>query len=108
MQFDADTVAPPRRGGCGNLHDGRRLPGALGIKRGDYVIKVSNRKLLDGVMETIGLGGAEEPARRLTVLRAVDKLDRLGPRACVHCSGGRKTRAATLPKARTESDKPTS
>ena len=53
---------------------------ALGIKRGDYVIKVNNRKVLDGVMEAIGLGGAENAGRRLTVLRAIDKLDRLGPR----------------------------
>ena len=51
---------------------------ALGIKRGDYVIKVNNRKVLDGVMEAIGLGGAENAGRRLTVLRAIDKLDRLG------------------------------
>ena len=53
---------------------------ALGIKRGDYVIKVNNRKVLDGVMEAIGLGGEENAGRRLTVLRAIDKLDRLGPR----------------------------
>ena len=53
---------------------------ALGIKRGDYVIKVNNRKVLDGVMEAIGLGGEENAGRRLTVLRAIDKLDRLGVR----------------------------
>ena len=51
---------------------------ALGIKRGDYVIKVNNRKVLDGLMEAIGLGGAENAGRRLTVLRAIDKFDRLG------------------------------
>jgi histidyl-tRNA synthetase len=51
---------------------------ALGIKRGDYVIKVNNRKVLDGVMEAIGLGGEGNAGRRLTVLRAIDKLDRLG------------------------------
>jgi histidyl-tRNA synthetase len=42
------------------------------------VIKVNNRKVLDGVMEAIGLGGEENAGRRLTVLRAIDKLDRLG------------------------------
>ena len=47
----------------------------LGIKRGDYVVKVNNRKVLDGVMEAIGLGGEENAGRRLTVLRAIDKLD---------------------------------
>jgi histidyl-tRNA synthetase len=52
---------------------------ALGIKRGDYVIRVNNRKVLDGVMKAIGLGGDENAARRLTVLRAIDKLDKFGP-----------------------------
>src|SRR6201998_635316 len=51
---------------------------ALGIARGSYVVKVNNRKVLDGVMESIGLGGEENAGRRLTVLRAIDKLDRLG------------------------------
>ena len=52
---------------------------ALGIKRGDYVIRVNNRKVLDGVLEAIGLGGDENAGRRLTVLRAIDKLDKFGP-----------------------------
>ncbi len=30
----------------------------VGIKRGDYVVKVNNRKVLDGVMEATGLAGA--------------------------------------------------
>jgi histidyl-tRNA synthetase len=51
---------------------------ALGIKRGDYVIRVNNRKVLDGVMEAIGLGGDENAGKRLTVLRAIDKLDKFG------------------------------
>jgi histidyl-tRNA synthetase len=50
----------------------------LGIPRGQYVIKVNSRKVLDGVMEAIGLSGPENAGRRLTVLRAIDKLDRLG------------------------------
>jgi histidyl-tRNA synthetase len=51
----------------------------VGIRRGDYVVKVNNRKVLDGVLEAIGLGGDEHAGQRLTVLRAIDKLDRLGP-----------------------------
>jgi histidyl-tRNA synthetase len=51
---------------------------ALGIPRGSYVVKVNNRKVLDGVMESIGLAGDQNAGRRLTVLRAVDKFDRLG------------------------------
>jgi len=39
---------------------------------------VNNRKVLDGVMELIDLGGETHAGKRLTVLRAIDKLDRLG------------------------------
>ena len=45
----------------------------LGIPRGSYVVKVNNRKVLDGVLESIGLDGEANAGRRLTVLRAVDK-----------------------------------
>ncbi len=79
MQFDADTVgaASPAADAdiCMMAADCME---ELGIKRGDYVIKVNNRKVLDGVMEAIGLGGPENAGRRLVVLRAIDKLDRLG------------------------------
>ena len=79
MQFDADTVgsASPAADAeiCMMAADCLE---ALGIKRGDYVIKVNNRKVLDGVMEAIGLGGEANAGRRLTVMRAIDKLDRLG------------------------------
>jgi histidyl-tRNA synthetase len=54
---------------------------ALGIPRGSYVVKVNNRKVLDGLLESIGLAGGENANGRLVVLRAVDKLDRLGPTA---------------------------
>jgi len=79
MQFDADTV-----GAAGPAADAEMCMmaadtlEALGIPRGQYVIKVNSRKVLDGVMEAIGLGGPENAGRRLTVLRAIDKLDRLG------------------------------
>ena len=58
---------------------------ALGFERGDYVVKVNNRKLLDGLIEVVGLAGDENDGKRLTVLRAVDKLDRLGPTAFASC-----------------------
>ncbi|WP_423738591.1 histidine--tRNA ligase [Chelativorans petroleitrophicus] len=80
MQVDADTVGAPSVAAdaemCMMMAD---VMEALGIKRGDYVIRVNNRKVLDGVLEAIGLGGEENAGRRLTVLRAIDKLDRLGP-----------------------------
>jgi histidyl-tRNA synthetase len=79
MQFDADTVGAASVAAdaeiCMMAADCME---ALGIKRGDYVVKVNNRKVLDGVMEAIGLGGADNAGRRLTVMRAIDKLDRLG------------------------------
>jgi histidyl-tRNA synthetase len=79
MQFDADTV-----GAAGVQADAEMCMmmadtlEALGIKRGDYVIRVNNRKVLDGVMEAIGLGGEENAGRRLGVLRAMDKFDKFG------------------------------
>lgn len=79
MQFDADTVgsASPAADAeiCMMAADTMER---LGISRGQYVVKVNNRKTLDGVLESIGLGGDDNAGRRLTVLRAIDKLDRLG------------------------------
>lgn len=78
MQFDADTV-----GAASVAADAEICMMAadtlerLGLK-GQYVVKVNNRKVLDGVLEAIGLGGDERAGQRLTVLRAIDKLDRLG------------------------------
>ena len=100
MQFDADTVgaASPAADAemCMMVADCLE---ALGIKRGDYVIKVNNRKVLDGVMEAIGLGGAENAGRRLTVLRAIDKLDRLGPEGVRALLGaGRKDESGDFTK----------
>ena len=50
---------------------------ALGLKRGDYIVKLNNRKLLDGVLEVAGIA-LEDRERRGIVLRAIDKMDRLG------------------------------
>jgi len=77
MQFDADTVgaAGPEADAemCMMMAD---TMDALGLA-GKYVVKVNNRKVLDGVLDAIGL--ANDPARRLVAMRAIDKLDRLGP-----------------------------
>ncbi len=54
---------------------------ALGLKRGDYAVKLNSRKLLDGVLEAAGLpitGSDEVLARRGIVMRTMDKLDRIG------------------------------
>jgi histidyl-tRNA synthetase len=76
MQFDADTVGAPTMAAdaemCMLAADTME---ALGIKRGDYVVKVNNRNLLDGVMYGVAV---EDEGIKLSVLRAIDKLDRLG------------------------------
>src|SRR6201991_1760823 len=73
MQFDADTVGSASMAAdaeiCMMAADTMEQLG-LG---GHYVVKVNNRKVLDGVLETIGLAGDNHAARRLTVLRALDK-----------------------------------
>ncbi len=79
-QFDADTVGTESVAAdteiCMLAADTME---AIGIKRGEYQIRVNNRKVLDGVLEGIGIDPADpEGERRLTILRAVDKLDRLG------------------------------
>lgn len=76
MQFDADTVgsATPAADAeiCMMAADTME---ALGIARGSYVVKVNNRKVLDGVRDALGVA---DDGQWLTVMRAIDKLDRLG------------------------------
>lgn len=79
-QFDADTVGTESVAAdaeiCMLAADTME---ALGIERGEYQIRVNNRKVLDGVLEGIGIDPADaDGAKRLTILRAIDKLDRLG------------------------------
>jgi histidyl-tRNA synthetase len=77
MQFDADTVGSSSPAAdaemCMMAADTME---ALGIPRGSYVVKVNNRKVLDGAMEAIGLNGEQHAATRLAVMRAIDKFDR--------------------------------
>ena len=79
MQFDADTVGSSSPASdaeiCMMASDTIR---ALGIPTGSFVVKINNRKLLEGLLESIGLGGEGNSYKRLAVLRAIDKLDRLG------------------------------
>jgi histidyl-tRNA synthetase len=73
MQFDADTV-----GAAGVAADAENCMmfadamEALGIPRGSYVVKVNNRKVLDGVMEAIGVLDDQ----KVSVLRSIDKMDK--------------------------------
>src|SRR6185437_5794931 len=76
-QFDADTV-----GSASPSADAELLMmladtlEAIGLKD-NYIVKLNNRKLLDGVLEASGIA-LDDGARRGIVLRAIDKLDRLG------------------------------
>jgi histidyl-tRNA synthetase len=82
-QCDADTVGSGSVAAdaeiCAMLSDALEV---VGIPRGDYVVKVNNRKVLNGVMEVAGVLDPSDPERftheRGIVLRAIDKIDRLG------------------------------
>ncbi|WP_370103107.1 histidine--tRNA ligase [Bradyrhizobium yuanmingense] len=79
MQFDADTVGSASMAAdaevCMMISDAME---ALGIPQESFLVKVNNRKLLDGLLEVMGLADDNFAARRLIVLRAIDKYDRLG------------------------------
>src|ERR1700754_4784155 len=79
MQFDADTVGSGSPAAdaeiCMMAADTME---ALGIPRGSYVVKVNNRKVLEGLKEALGVPHPISDQQWLTVLRAIDKLDRLG------------------------------
>ena len=78
-QCDADTVGAPSVAAdaeiCAMLADCLE---EVGIARGNYVVRVNNRKVLNGVLEVAGLSGDDKAEARGIVLRAIDKLDRLG------------------------------
>ncbi|WP_421934105.1 histidine--tRNA ligase [Phenylobacterium sp.] len=75
-QCDADTVGSARPEADAEIiamaADGLT---AAGLPAGAYVLKINNRKLLNGLLATAGVS---TEGQKLAVLRAVDKLDRLG------------------------------
>jgi histidyl-tRNA synthetase len=103
-QCDADTVGTASMAAdaeiCAMLADALE---EVGIPRGDYVVRVNNRKVLNGVLEVAGLLDPAEPDRfaeeRGIVLRAIDKLDRLGPEGVRALLGeGRKDESGDFTK----------
>ena len=75
-QCDADTV------GSGNVAADAEICAmladtleAVGIERGDYVVRINNRKVLNGVLEVMGLS---DDNQRANVLRTIDKFDKVG------------------------------
>ncbi len=100
MQFDADTVGAASMAAdaemCMLAADTMET---LGIPRGSYVVKLNNRKVLDGIMEAVDLGGEANAVKRMAVLRAIDKLDRLGADAVALLLGpGRKDESGDFTK----------
>jgi len=76
IQCDADTVGSDRPEADAEIvamaAEGLR---AAGISKGSAVLKINSRKLLNGLLAQARI---DDPAQRLSVLRAADKLDRLG------------------------------
>ena len=77
VQCDADTVGSARPEADAEII-AMAVEGleAAGLPAGSAVIKINNRKLLNGLMTAAGV---DSEGQKLAVLRAVDKLDRLGP-----------------------------
>ncbi|MCF3595716.1 histidine--tRNA ligase [Rhodobacteraceae bacterium LMO-12] len=75
-QCDADTVGSSNVAAdaeiCAMLADCLEK---VGIERGDYIVRVNNRKVLNGVLEVMNVGEGEA---RDAVLRTIDKFDKVG------------------------------
>ncbi len=95
-QFDADTVGASSVAADAELCMlAADTLEALGVPRGQYVISVSNRKALDGILEAYNI----PPQRRLATMRAIDKYDRLGFEAVRQLLGpGRKDESGDFTK----------
>jgi len=76
VQCDADTVGSARPEADAEII-AMAVAGleAAGLPAGSAVLKINNRKLLNGLMSAAGV---TEEGQKLGVLRAVDKLERLG------------------------------
>lgn len=88
-QCDADTVgAPGFHADAEMIAMGAEALRAVGMQDGEFVIRVNTRRLLNGVLDSVGASSADT---RLSILRALDKLDRLGPSGVADLLGaGRK------------------
>jgi histidyl-tRNA synthetase len=80
IQCDADSVgAPGAAADAEMIMVAADIMKAVGLKPAEYQVRINNRKLLDGILEASGVPNTEAGAeQRLQVLRAIDKLDRLG------------------------------
>jgi len=99
MQFDADTVGAASMAAdaemCMLAADTME---ALGL-HGQYLVKVSNRKVLEGLKESLSIVSLIDETKWLAVLRSVDKLDRLGPQSVFQLlTKGRKDESGDFTK----------
>jgi histidyl-tRNA synthetase len=103
-QCDADTVGSSRpEADAEIIAMAAEGLAAVGLSSGQAVIKISNRKLLDGLLGGVGV---VDPVQKLIALRAMDKLDRLGVSGVTELLGpgrlddsGDFTKGAQLPSA---------
>jgi histidyl-tRNA synthetase len=101
-QCDADTV-----GSASPAADAEMIAmacaalEAVGVARGQYRLNVNSRRLLNGVLGSV----SADPSQRLSVLRAIDKLDRLGEEGVrLLLSAGRKDESGDFTKGAGLSD----
>lgn len=85
VQCDADTVGSARPEADAEII-AMAVAGyaAAGLSPSSYVVRINNRRLLNGLMSAQGV---DDAGQRLAVLRGVDKLDRLGPGGVVDLLG---------------------
>lgn len=78
-QCDADSVGAPAPHAdvecCMMLSD---AIAAAGVPQDQFQIRLNDRNVLTGLLEAIGLSGEAHTEQKLTVLRSMDKIDRLG------------------------------
>jgi histidyl-tRNA synthetase len=97
LQCDADTVGSDRPEADAEII-AMAVAGyaAAGLPRSAFALRINNRKLLNGLLEAIGV---TDTGRKLAVLRAVDKLDRLGVTGVADLLGaGRKDESGAFTK----------
>ena len=78
-QCDADSVgAPAPHADAEMCALFAEVIEAAGVPTSDFVIRVSNRKIVDGLFEKLDLVAEDKQETRLHVMRSMDKFDRLG------------------------------
>lgn len=109
-QFDIDIVGSNKMSAEAEIcHIVCLCMEKLNIARGEYLVRVNNRKVVNGIMESCGIEHSDSDGKPtfqcLTTLRAIDKLDRLGMDGVVALLGkGRKDETTHFTKGAELSD----